>query len=769
MEISEIFGAAPKNSIHLLSEGGVGFYVPPYQRPYTWGRANLQRLFEDIGHGIRKLLNSSDATTFIGTLILIHDVKHQTIHPLAKGQLPKGVMLVIDGQQRLTTLLLLNSCLHEEIVQRAAVFKDDQEEAFQWIYNMHLSVSSQLFKTLLEDKDYGDQHRRFYPRMIRAYDDSWSRNSSTASYTSPIAKYLDGYSLHVFERKQEPYSLSTQEGGSQKLHEVLSDNRRIIRKLLESIADGDNDEAVSLAEIANSENIHRMLFNSDFPSSVCTILASSAVHTRKQQAFCKLTRLLVVARYLLERVTITEVTAKNEDYAFDMFESLNTTGEPLTAYETFKPRVIHEEGLGRYEASESRKFLAHVEAYLDKFKKAQDRQQATNALLLPFALAESGEKLGRRLSEQRRYLRDEYDRHQETEAKREFLQHLSHSALLLNDGWCSHQQQYPKVLDMGVPEKDCATMCLGVLREAKHDIVLAPLTRFYSRCRVAGPMDQTDALQGFVDAIKAMTAFFAFWRGSRIGTSGIDRHYRTLMREAYQTDGILPLARTKSPGWAGIDSENLRKAFRHILRVHGDISGKADWRRLAPEVPIYRQSIALTRLLLLAATHDTTPDSMRPGLVTKGRVDVLPMLTREQWYNQGALTVEHIAPQTHGPGWDASLYEKRELVDRLGNLTLLPNVENASTGNRPWTEKRLIYRLLSSSTPDELDERLEAARNADISIGDCTEEVMRGSKYTPHVRAVGEVSGNWSLEMIRERGENLADLIWDRLSPWLGF
>ena len=452
-----------------------------------------------------------------------------------------------------------------------------------------------------------------------------------------------------------------------------------------------------------------------------------------------------------------------------MFESLNTTGEPLTAYETFKPRVIHEEGLGKYEKSESRKFLSHVELYLDKFKKAQDRQQATNALLSPFALAESGDKLGRRLSEQRSYLKRQYDGHGDIKGKHGFVQHLSHCALLLNDGWRDPDDQYPKALEMGVPDKNCAAMCLAVLYDAGHDIVLAPLTRFYSRCRMAESTEREAALQAFVDALKAMTAFFAFWRGSRVGTSGIDRHYRTLMRDAYPDKGIPPLARMQTLGWTAVNVDNLRKAFRHILGEHGGIGCKQDWRRLAPDVPVYRQSVPLTRLMLLAATHDTTPDSEHPGLVKMGRSDLLPMLTWEQWRNQTGITVEHVAPQTRTPGWDASLYENRDIVHRLGNLTLLPVVENASAGNRSWAEKRLMYRLLSSSTQDELDSRLDEARAAELDIGESTEEIMRNSKYTPHVRAIGDISGGWSTDMVKTRGERLADLIWERLSPWIGF
>ena len=47
----------------------------------------------------------------------------------------------------------------------------------------------------------------------------------------------------------------------------------------------------------------------------------------------------------MNRVQVVVVSASKEEYAFDMFESLNTTGEPLTAFETFRPRVIEIEGV----------------------------------------------------------------------------------------------------------------------------------------------------------------------------------------------------------------------------------------------------------------------------------------------------------------------------------------------------------------------------------------------------------------------------------------
>ena len=53
-----------------------------------------------------------------------------------------------------------------------------------------------------------------------------------------------------------------------------------------------------------------------------------------------LIRLLLLASYLIRSVVLTVVEAPNEDIAFDIFDALNTTGEPLTALETLKPHIV---------------------------------------------------------------------------------------------------------------------------------------------------------------------------------------------------------------------------------------------------------------------------------------------------------------------------------------------------------------------------------------------------------------------------------------------
>jgi len=44
--------------------------------------------------------------------------------------------------------------------------------------------------------------------------------------------------------------------------------------------------------------------------------------------------------YLLQRCCFTLIEPVSENWAFDMFQSLNATGTPLTALETFKPLVV---------------------------------------------------------------------------------------------------------------------------------------------------------------------------------------------------------------------------------------------------------------------------------------------------------------------------------------------------------------------------------------------------------------------------------------------
>jgi hypothetical protein len=161
---------------------------------------------------------------------------------------------------------------------------------------------------------------------------------------------------------------------------------------------------------------------------------------------------------------------------------------------------------------------------LVEYSGAEDKHKATSKLLIPFALAESGDKLSKRLSDQRRYLKDKFDRLPGVADKREFVKHLAHTAMFIRHLWLDDRNGIPELPDASFPNQSLALLCLDVLRAANHHITIGVLTRFFSQTRSAGVDQLTASIKEFQEAILAVTAFFALWRGSRLGTAKIDSY-----------------------------------------------------------------------------------------------------------------------------------------------------------------------------------------------------------------------------------------------------
>lgn len=84
-----------KNNIHETFDGSVRYSAPIYQRYYVWGYEQLQVLLDDIE-------NAADETSmqFIGATV-VQDFGKKG------GNKSPNEYLIIDGQQRLTTIYLL--------------------------------------------------------------------------------------------------------------------------------------------------------------------------------------------------------------------------------------------------------------------------------------------------------------------------------------------------------------------------------------------------------------------------------------------------------------------------------------------------------------------------------------------------------------------------------------------------------------------------------------------------------------------------------------
>ena len=267
--------------------------------------------------------------------------------------------------------------------------------------------------------------------------------------------------------------------------------------------------------------------------------------------------------------------------------------------------------------------------------------------------------------------------------------------------WKKKDSAFPDISEFA--DRSVTLMCLDVLGKA-NPVTIGALARFYSQVLLAPTHLRSAAVEELEEAIKAMAAFFALLRGSGRTTGNLADQYRDLMEKGFNDEGIQPFSRRSSVEGTSefLTAEELRKALRYALARGraASIKSKKDWVRLSTERAVYKVSQPLTRFLLFASIHDTDEDDEDSELPTKGLPEVLEMFKWEKWNTD--LTIEHVAPQEPDPDqndWPKPLYENPNLIDCLGNLTLLPKAENSSFKNRPWRAKKEMYRVLSLPTP----------------------------------------------------------------------
>lgn len=771
IEVEKLLNPVARSPYKFLVEPGQGCYIPAYQRPYSWDKDNISRLLDDVATGLRGLLTRKETINFIGTVIAIHDTENKTVQPQVQDDVANRVMSIIDGQQRLSTILLLTIEIHHQLsLLGKKVGKVPNEAVVNWL-NKRTKETLPSLKLMFElNMQHGEGVYQYYPRIIRAYDDQWSRTPAHAKYDSPLAQLNWQYIQHLRDENatEFEYQPNVPSGKRDNQYSLLKTTNDHIRKTIKDFMKGEKFEDLpGIEDMANSNCFAKSVFNYDFVDNVKNYF-NEATNEKGFDTICKLVRLLALANYLIHRMAFTVVTTGNEDDAFDMFEALNTTGEPLTAYETFKPLVINAEEIGKYEHSESKRYIEQIEPYLDKFPDASKKQKATTNLFVPFALSETAYQLGKRLIFQRKYLRQQFQAKENLEDKRAFVKRISQITNFVNFGWDVEKGTQP-FADFD-SDDGYFIVSFELLRSMKHHITIAPLSRFFSDFQNAVTKDaKVNKWKAFEEAVKATAAFTVIWRARFGGTSNIDNKYRAIMKGA-EVDGIqhAPLAfRNKEGDIGAVNLNNYKKTLLSFLKEE-NITDKEQWSKLASTVPIYTKSRQVARFVLLAASHDAKPDPKTPGLVIKGTKGVQPLLTYEHWKDKDYLTVEHIAPQHRQSEWDDKIYEDKDQIHRIGNLILLPPEQNTLASNNSWETKKILYELCGAEHKEnraKLLETLQAQPN--ITLKKSVQEMLQGSKYLPMCKSIAEYQGVWSVNAINERSERILSLAWDTVIAWL--
>ncbi len=114
---------AQETSFKQLIQGEKQFQVPLYQRTYGWQREQLNRIWDDIRQQATALSDGQAITThLLGSVVLAPSPSLQAA----------GVQrwLVVDGQQRLTTLMLAMCAIRDHL----AIHDATQRERFNELY-----------------------------------------------------------------------------------------------------------------------------------------------------------------------------------------------------------------------------------------------------------------------------------------------------------------------------------------------------------------------------------------------------------------------------------------------------------------------------------------------------------------------------------------------------------------------------------------------------------------------------------------------------------
>lgn len=99
--------------LEFIGNGKKTFNIPVYQRNYDWKEEQCQKLFEDIQNIVK---SNYEIEHFLGTVVFVS----------SKSEMNFNEYILIDGQQRITSIMLLLKVLHEKVTN-----EDDKDEIWE--------------------------------------------------------------------------------------------------------------------------------------------------------------------------------------------------------------------------------------------------------------------------------------------------------------------------------------------------------------------------------------------------------------------------------------------------------------------------------------------------------------------------------------------------------------------------------------------------------------------------------------------------------------
>ncbi len=753
IDISRAFGTSSETVSTFFQRPGVGYYIPLYQREYSWDEENIEQLIEDICRGVDAFLTEDKTIRFLGTVILVKEHNHAVnIAPKDNRALPSRIDNVIDGQQRISTIALLACLLYQRLDKITKKLPNHNKyDGIKEAVNSYLATLLEVFSV---DLKRGLPPRK--PIIIRGAVDGWTFNGDDENYKSDVSSFLASFIRAVENRSEFPKPPKASLVGKNltRINSLLND----VEKVDES-ANEDFPPAWKILEKMSEV----YLWSYERPELKSLVENRRTPTSAVEKQVCSLVQLFAFCYYLLQRCCFTLIEPVSENWAFDMFQSLNATGTPLTALETFKPLVVNviASNNGGFKGSKSEEYFEQVEQLLSPLRSASSKNKLTNDYLTLFALTHDGTKLSTQFSAQRRWLTDRYNGCTSVAEREEFIHRMGNLATY----WVkainfdlNKLAAIPETEGVPEPHRKQAALCVLYLKDAGHKMANTVLSRFYA----LAIRKEQNADSEFVFACKAVAAFFTLWR-SALMNAGLDDVYRKLLREQMSWE----------KGNSGLTVKVLQTYLMKILKEKG-IGNQDDWKNKAKQYLRHDNAKTVCRFALFITSHDTIPDPSSPGLMKTGTPGFYPSyLEPAQWRSEDFKTIEHVAPQTTKlpsiSNWDTSLYGSNDDYEQIGNLTLLPRAINSSAGNKEWSAKWIYYQHIAENDLDQLKKLKQKAEDSGVKLQDTTIALLKNTSHKHHILPMAQLgaAGQWNKPFIEKRTERMCDILWERMYEWL--
>ncbi|HCI7055408.1 TPA: DUF262 domain-containing protein [Klebsiella quasipneumoniae subsp. quasipneumoniae] len=771
----DIFKAEPQSVFDVICKRKTtGFYMPAYQRPYSWEESHIRDLFSDCENVFRNLLDSHDAIIFLGSILSVDDSIALTIYPLVKRDKPEEIKLIIDGQQRLSTLMLIILCINERLrillpsLKKAIISEQDEEikdvldELRQVVSQLEIDTSNTVVETTAEHEVY-----KYLPKIIRSQIDCWGRSEKNALYDSPIAELLYVYQRHIVDQRDssvfKPLDLSLMSTSAKR----VVNNIKEIRKQLDCVQkgfqfqfpDSENEEKINIRDLVDIETLDVCL---DFP--VDKDLASVAESYPK---VAEVIYIAVFAKFLLHRVCLTYVEVNNESYAFDMFEALNTTGEPLTAIETFVPKAIEFIGKKRKEGAPEEELEAAMDvlnSITERFENIIDSKEKnlkTKALILAFVRAFEGKVKVTSLRDQRDAMLKSYE-NCDYDLKGVYLSQLATSANFLFDHWQAVVPKVGKLVDSSV--LDISNLCLRYLVDMKHDIVQSLLIQFVlidEKFEATGT-EHSD----FAKVLKSVTAFSVLWRAMSGGADGIDAVYKKLHERGVNVDqkgftlghGSLTSDRFNPD----LINQFFRAELENKIITKGSPKDTVDekWLDICSKQQILTKPKSI-KMLLLAGLHGVELEGVDHQISNKLSTDFLTTMMWELISGKNA--IKKVFNGGSIEGWGDEEIANPEVYNKIGNVLI--DVRDGVSSSNPPSWYNLKQHLLQALGNDSIND-IEDILSSDCHI---SEHAKRHASVLMLEKKFGDITfaDQWGKQQIDERSSLLLSNAWRNLTKWL--